>query len=230
MNDRFFTKTYLFWGVLALWIACFTSSATPVFAQHAFEADIRAYEVQDSINPPAKGQIVLYGSSTIRMWTGYAQDLKGFSVLNRGFGGSTMSDAVYYFDRVLVPLQPSWILLYEGDNDLAFGQTPEQAMGTLDTLYQLMRRKLPDTRLAIYAVKPSVARKELLPKQQILNKKFRKFAKKHRKYVFFLDTATPLLGSDRQPSTDYLIEDGLHLNARGYAIWTAVTRRFLNSQ
>ncbi|MBL7809405.1 MAG: hypothetical protein JNN28_16420, partial [Saprospiraceae bacterium] len=88
-------------------------------AQNRFEAEIRAFEKQDSLHKPAPGQVLLYGSSTMRLWTTFQADLPGVQVLNRGFGGSEMEDAIYFFERVVVPLRPSLILLYEGDNDLA---------------------------------------------------------------------------------------------------------------
>jgi len=96
-------------------------------AQQRFEPEIRTFESLDSAEHPATGQILLYGSSTMRLWKTFSQDLTGFNMVNRGFGGSEMSDAIYFFDRVVVPLQPSLILLYEGDNDISNGKkTPEQ--------------------------------------------------------------------------------------------------------
>ncbi len=92
-----------------------------------FEPEIRAFERLDSLEKPATGQILLYGSSSMRLWNNYAQDLSGYRVVNRGFGGSEMSDAIYFFDRVVLPLRPSLILLYEGDNDISNGEkTPKQ--------------------------------------------------------------------------------------------------------
>lgn len=196
-----------------------------------FEAEIRAFERLDSTEKPAKGQILLYGSSTMRLWKTYKEDLAGCQAVNRGFGGSEMSDAVYYFDRVVLPLEPSWILLYEGDNDLSNSKkAPEQVFKDFETFMQLVEKKLPKTKVAIYTLRPSVARESLMPQQRELNKLFKKYCKKHRKRAFFIDVYDQLLTPAGKPNPDYLDADKLHLNAKGYELWAKVTRDFLKKQ
>lgn len=196
-----------------------------------FEAEIRAFERLDSIEKPAKGQILLYGSSTMRLWKTYQADLNGYAVVNRGFGGSQMSDAVYYFDRVVLPLAPSWILLYEGDNDISNGRkTPEQVLEDFRQFIALVEQKLPDTKVAIFTLRPSIAREHLMPQQRKLNRMFKKHCRKHRKNAFFVDAYKLLLGSDGRPNPEYLDADTLHLNAKGYALWAQITRDFLKKQ
>ncbi len=205
-----------------------TASGLYAQQQHPFEAEIRAYEIRDSIAPPAKGQVLLYGSSSMRLWTTFAQDLAGFPVVNRGFGGSQMSDAVYYFDRIVVPLQPSWILLYEGDNDLSNGKkTPGQIYADFLIFMRLVKEKLPGTRVAIYSLRPSLARESTMPQQRELNAMFKKYCRKHRKTARYIDVYDLLLTPEGRPNGDLLVEDKLHLNAKGYAVWTKATRDFL---
>lgn len=196
-----------------------------------FEAEIRAFERLDSIEKPAKGQILLYGSSTMRLWKTYKTDLSGYSVVNRGFGGSQMSDAVYYFDRVVLPLAPSWILLYEGDNDISNGKkSPDQVLEDFRQFMELVEQKLPGTRVAIFTLRPSIAREQLMPQQRKLNKMFKKYCRKHRKNAFFVDAYDLLLTSEGRPNPEYLDADTLHLNAKGYAVWAQVARDFLKKQ
>lgn len=206
------------------WTTCWA------FAQRPFENEIVAFEKKDAQQPPQKGQIMLYGSSTLRLWQSYQTDLHGFEVVNRGFGGSQMEHAVAYFDRVVVPHQPAWLLVYEGDNDLSAGKTPEQVIADFEALIRLAKEKSPTTRIAIYSVKPSVARENLLLQQRQLNRLFERLARKSRQKVYYIDTFGPLLGSDAKPRADLVIGDKLHLNAQGYAIWTQVTRSFLEKR
>jgi lysophospholipase L1-like esterase len=194
--------------------------------QRPFEAEIRAFERLDSLQKPAPGQILLYGSSSMRLWSTFAEDLAGYAVVNRGFGGSEMSDAVFYFDRVVAPLRPAWILLYEGDNDLANGETPERVLADFKALMDLVHQKLPGTRIALYTLRPSAARQHLLPQQRQLNHLFRKYARRHRD-VYLVDVHTLLLGPDGRANPAYLAEDKLHLNTQGYGVWAEATRAFL---
>ena len=48
-------------------------------------------------------------------------------------------------------------------------------------------------------------------------------------HVQFLDTSTPMLNEDGTVMADLLVEDGLHMNASGYAIWTDVIKPVLMS-
>ena len=206
----------------------FLSSLLPAQNPSAFESEIRAFEHLDSMEPTAQGQILLYGSSTMRLWKTFARDLDPFPVINRGFGGSQMSDAVFFFNRVVLPRAPDWILLYEGDNDISNGKkTPEQVLADFKTFIQLVEQKLPQTKVAIFSLRPSIARQSLMPQQRKLNRLFKKYCRKHRKRAYFIDVYDRLLTPDGKPNPDYLDADTLHLNARGYAVWAKATRDFL---
>ena len=73
------------------------------------------------MTPPQKGGIVFVGSSTIRRWdtAAYFPDLK---IINRGFGGSELADAVRYVDRIVIPYEPRLVVVYSGDNDISGGR------------------------------------------------------------------------------------------------------------
>lgn len=196
-----------------------------------FEPEIRAFERLDSLGKPAKGQILLFGSSSMRLWKTYQTDLAGYKVVNRGFGGSEISDAIYYFDRVVLPLEPSWILLYSGDNDLWNGKkTPQKVFEDYQTFMAFVLQKLPNTKVAIITLRPSLARESMMPQQRELNALFKQYCKKHRKKAYFIDMYAQLLTPDGRPNGDYLLEDKLHLNARGYEVWTREIRDFLKKR
>lgn len=195
--------------------------------EHPFEAEIRAFEQQNAESMPAKGQILLYGSSSIRLWDSWKNDLKGYDVINRGFGGSQFSDAIYYFDRVVAPLAPEWILVYEGDNDLAAGKSPGQVYDDFLKFMDLVARKLPGTRIGMIAVKPSGARQQLMPLQKELNNMLKDYCKMNPAKAKYIDIYPVLLDKSGAPDITLFREDHLHLNAIGYARWTAVFRKFL---
>ena len=83
-------------------------SAPPVRAQTSaatqevippFEKEILAFEASDKTNPPPKDATLFIGSSSIRLWKSLASDFPTHKVINRGFGGSHISDSVHYADR-----------------------------------------------------------------------------------------------------------------------------------
>jgi len=183
-----------------------------------FEPEIRKFEVVDQRTAPPVDAILFTGSSSIRLWTHLSSDLPGRTVLNRGFGGSQMSDLLHFFDRVVLPYHPAMIVVYEGDNDLADGKTVDAVFADFRTFLQRVRETLPDTSVALLAVKPSPARRRLLAEQRDLNRRLRELAAKEPR-LSFIDTATPLLAPDGSMRPELYREDGLHLDADGYAIW-----------
>jgi lysophospholipase L1-like esterase len=186
-----------------------------------FENDIRSFEEQDRRNPPKAGAIVLTGSSSIARWNDQARAaLAPLTVIPRGFGGSVMHDVLHYLDRVALVYEPRAILIYEGDNDTR----PEAPLPTsliLDHLEQIIARVhdvLPETRVYVLSVKPSILRWRAWPTAQLVNAGYRQIADRDP-LVHYVDVATPLLRDDGTVRTDIFVEDGLHLNDRGNAIW-----------
>lgn len=207
-------------------LACFgQTAAKPNMEQ--WTTEVRAFARQDSSTQPPRAPILFYGSSSVRMWQTLATDFSGRPVLNRGFGGSRFPDAIQLFDKLVVAYQPKQVVLYEGDNDIGAGATPQEVFQSFQVFADLMRRKLPRTQLVFLAIKPSLARWALYPKMQEANKLIKQYIAKNPKQLRFVDVATPLLGPDGKPRTELYREDGLHMTRAGYEIWTRVLTPFL---
>lgn len=210
-------------------ILLFLFIAQSAFGQHAFEKEINSYEKQDSISMPKKNQILFLGSSSFRLWKTFDQDLKGLPVFNRGFGGSTLEDALYYFDRMVVKYQPSWIFLYEGDNDLAKGQSPEFIEKEFVEFSDRVKKQMPNTKIVFVAARPSIARQEMVAKQKDLNARIENWVK-GKKNLFYLDMHSPFYLSDGSLMQDIFVSDKLHLNEKGYAIFASQIRTFIETK
>lgn len=183
-----------------------------------WEPAIQAFEAEDVRTPPPTGGILFVGSSSIRMWK-LDRWFPGMPVINRGFGGSAVADVNRYFDRIVLPYAPQTVVLYSGDNDIAGGKAPEAVVGDFKTFTAKVWEKLPDTRIVVIAIKPSLARWTLFPKMQEVNRQLQAYASEEKR-LEYVDSVTPMLGEDGRPRKDLLMEDGLHLNDAGYAVWT----------
>lgn len=189
---------------------------------HAFAADIRRFEEADRARPPAPGGVLFVGSSTIRRWDTEGS-FPGLGVLNRGFGGSTYADVLYYVERVIWPYRPQTLLLYAGDNDLARGATPAQVTETLSALLREVRGVLPETRVLVVSIKPSPKRAALMDTQRDANRRIRgHLAGLNDPRIEFVDLFDAMLGPDGQPRAELFVEDRLHLSPAGYALWTEI--------
>lgn len=198
------------------------------FSQN-FLSEIKAFETKDSLSMPQEGQLLLAGSSTFRLWVSYKQDLKDFPVINRGFGGSQMSDLNFYFDRIVAKYKPKIILVYEGDNDLNAGENPDSVVREFKEFVQMVKTKLPNTKVAFCSIRPSLARTNILEKQRAVNQAIRKFCKP-RKNLYFVDIQKDFYLPTGEMMTDIFVADKLHLNRKGYEIWANATRRFLHKK
>jgi lysophospholipase L1-like esterase len=198
--------------------------STSVLAQNPFEKEILAYEKQDSLSMPAKGQILFIGSSSFRLWKSFEADMKGLPAsFNRGFGGSTLADALYYFDRMVVKYQPKWVIMYEGDNDLAKGKLPQKIAAEYDEFKARLKKQVPGAKLVFVAARPSLARVAIVDKQKELNALIK------AKGDYFIDMHSPFYLADGSLMMDIFVADKLHLNEKGYAIFAKQIRQFVQS-
>jgi lysophospholipase L1-like esterase len=183
-----------------------------------WESEIAQFEAADRINPPAPGGVVFVGSSSIRMWPNLQADFPGVNVLQRGFGGSELADAVYFAPRIVLKYRPRLIVLYAGDNDIANGKSPQAVFRDYTNFVSLVKRDLPETRIAFISIKPSASRWGLVDKMRDANALIRDYIAKDPRQTY-VDVFTPMLGANGSPRDELFLEDKLHMTPAGYAIW-----------
>jgi lysophospholipase L1-like esterase len=187
-----------------------------------YEKEILAYEKLDSLAMPAKGQILFIGSSSFRLWKTFNKDMQGLpSAINRGFGGSTLAEALYYFDRMVAKYQPKWVFMYEGDNDLSQGKAPAMIAAEYDEFEARLAKQVPGANFVYVAARPSIDREALREKQRELN------ALIQAKGGYFIDMHSPFFLPDGSLMTDIFVADKLHLNEKGYVIFANQIRAFV---
>ena len=185
-----------------------------------FINEIQDFKKKDSLNPPPKNAILFVGSSSFRKWTDAEQIFKAYPVINRGFGGSSIPDVIRYADDIIFPYQPRQILIYCGDNDLAASDTvtAEMVVQRFRQLFGLIRSRMKTVPVAFVSIKPSPARKHLMPKMLIANTLIKQFLRKQKK-AKFIDVYHPMLLPDGYPNGALFESDSLHMLPAGYAIW-----------
>jgi len=187
-----------------------------------WEKDIAAFERTDRIDPPPPGSILFVGSSSIRLWKTLELDFPRHLVLNRGFGGSQLADAVHYTDRIIRPYRPRQVVIYAGGNDLNAGKSPETVFGDFVALAHRIRSGCPRARVAYISIAPNPARWAQVEKVRKANALIAGYCRRHR--LDFIDVFPLMLGPDGLPAPDLFVADRLHMNAKGYALWREVVR------
>lgn len=186
-----------------------------------WEEDMAAFREREAKSPSPEGSILFVGSSTVRLW-----DLKASwpdaLMVNNGFGGSTLADALRHFDTLIEPYQPGAVVIYSGDNDMSKGRGIEGTTADFKTLAERVRKTHPGIPVLILAIKPSVKRWNLWPEMKQVNEAVAAFCASGKGF-HFVDIATPMLGEGgAMPDPSWFREDGLHLSAKGYAEWTRI--------
>lgn len=195
-----------------------------LFAQEAepnrWEQAIQKFEAADKLNPPQQGCLLFVGSSSVRMWKSLSDDFPFTNILNRGFGGSEMSDLLFFAHRIIIPYKPQKIFIYEGDNDIANGKSPETISNDFVKLEKVIRKELPDVPTFLIAAKPSPSRWKWEKEYKETNKLFNNYIEGNKALnLQFIDVFTAMLGKDGKPRPDIFLKDQLHLNAKGYKLW-----------
>lgn len=197
-------------------------------ASPPFYNDVAALKQKDKASFPKPNSILFTGSSSFTKWTDVQAAFPGYAIVNRAFGGSTLTDLIRYANEVIIPYKPRQIIIYCGDNDLASSDTvtPQVVLTRFTQLFTLIRSKLPLTHIVYVSIKPSPSRERLMPKMVQANILVANFLR-NKKYTAFADVYTPMLLSDGKPNPAFFVEDNLHMNAKGYAIWQTVLQPYL---
>jgi len=189
--------------------------------------EIGAFETADKTNPPPQDAVLFIGSSSIKRWTNVAQAFPGHKVLNRGFGGSQLSDSVAFVERIVTPYKPRLVLLYAGDNDIASGKSPERILGDFKAFTSKIHAALPDTRIAFIAIKPCPLRERFLDQVKTANRLVQEYTTSDKR-LLFVDVFTSMLSQEGRPRADLCAKDRLHPNAQCYELWASLLRPILD--
>jgi len=179
--------------------------------------DIATYDAENST---PENPIVFVGSSSINFWR-TAHYFPQFPVVNRGFGGSQASDATHWVERAVLQYDPSIVVYYEGDNDVAAGKKAPQIFEDMREFAEAVHAALPGTHVVFLSVKPSELRWEQWGEMQATNALLENYAAQHYN-VHYVDVGSELLGGNGRPIPQLFRGDNLHLTEDGYEVWTRI--------
>jgi lysophospholipase L1-like esterase len=190
-----------------------------------FAAAIQAFADLDAKNSTPSDAVLFVGSSSIVRWP-TAERFPGLSVINRGFGGSHISDVNHYLQDTVLKYAPAVIVFYAGDNDIGGGKAPARILADYKSFVHRVHTARGSTEIVFVAIKPSLARWAQWGTMQQTNAAVRAYADTNPR-LHFADVAGPMLGADGRPKPELFVEDGLHMTAAGYDIWTDVIGRLI---
>jgi lysophospholipase L1-like esterase len=152
--------------------------------------------------------------------------MKPLEVLNRGFGGAQISHVIYHFEEIIKPYDPKAIVFFCGTNDLTALKTPEETVHDFQKFLSLIRKEFGNIKVYMIGIKPSVERYYLDDEEKIFNNSIKLLASEDA-YLEYIDIWDSMLSEDGSRMPELYVEDGLHMNKKGYEVWTKLVRKSL---
>lgn len=193
-----------------------------------FWKEIQEFKTQDSLAFPEPNQILFAGSSSFTKWTDVQDYFPSFPIINRGFGGSSLTDLIRYANDIILPYQPRQIVIYCGENDFAANEqvSAAEVAKRFYLLFSIIRKKYKKLPVVYVSMKPSPSRIQLMPKFDSANYMIKQFLKK-RPRTAFADVYHAMLQKDGTVNQEIFLKDNLHMNSKGYHIWQQILRPYL---
>ncbi len=194
-----------------------------------YAKSVARFEQQDQANATGKTEILFVGSSSIRKWYSLTQDMLPYNVLNRGFGGSTLADVIYFYPQLVEKYNPKTIFLYEGDNDISTGQvTPEKFLKLFQLFEKITAQRLPQAKIYFISIKPSPARMKKWTKIHKANMLVKEETEKNSN-LFYIDVSSPMFLENNTVNINLFTKDRLHMNKMGYNLWAKIVKKQLDT-
>lgn len=213
-----------FFGTI-IWLIAAQQGFSQPSGYEVWEPDIRKFEHADSVESYAPDAVLFAGSSSIRLWSTLQEDMMPFQVIQRGYGGAKLDDFNYYARRIIYPHTFSAIVLFIA-NDITGNEDdkrPEEVAALFGALLKTIREKYPDVPVCWISTTPTALRWEVWPEIRQAGELIRNYCEQDA-HAYYIAAADAFLNSDGMPRADLFQPDRLHLNERGYALWTGIIK------
>jgi len=218
-----------------LLITLFLLIAIPVAAQQAddrWEQAMQQFEELDRTHSYPPESIFFTGSSSIRLWETLEQDMHPYPVIQRGFGGSRMTDLLNHADRYISGHTFSAMVIFVANDIVGDPNRVDNTPGEIRKLFEAFITEKVHTYNAnapifIMAVTPTHSRWRVWDQSHAANHQLAALADELDN-VIFIPTEDLFLGEDEVPKDELFVSDRLHLSPAGYALWTKRLRSYLD--
>jgi hypothetical protein len=193
-----------------------------------WENDIRKFEQLDKDEKYSPDAILFAGSSSIKLWSSLENDMSPYPVIQRGYGGAKLSDFAVYADRIFAPHLCRAIVLFIA-NDITGSESdksPEEVGKLFQFVLKIIRKTHPDTPVCWIEITPTAARWSVWSQIQKANDAISDICLQNRN-TLFIRTDSSFLDAKGKPKAELFVDDKLHLNKQGYAIWAEIIKNEL---
>ena len=189
------------------------------------QVSIDLFRLWDKKNSILTNSVVFVGSSSIRKWS-TVEYFPDIPIVNRGFGGSHISDVIHFINETVLKYKPKVIVFYAGDNDIYFGKTSQIILEDYIEFVDQVHSQLPKTKIIFISIKPSPKRWSLWNEMKKANQLILNYSNINP-LLFYMDMASPMFNNKGLPKHSLFISDNLHLSKEGYDLWSKILEPLL---
>ena len=189
------------------------------------QVSIGLFQLWDKKNSRIENPIVFVGSSSIRKWY-TAEYFPNVPIVNRGFGGSHISDVIFFIYETVLKFDPRVIVFYAGDNDIHFGKSAQKVFEDYINFVEKVHSQLPNTKIIFIPIKPSPSRWSLWAEMKKTNHMVQTYSQNNA-LLYYIDTASAMLNEKGKPESSFFVKDSLHLSQEGYDLWSSIVKPIL---
>ncbi len=212
--------------LILLIVVCF-QQLLPAQNKGKYWEDIQTIKKYEKIYAPATNPIIFVGSSSIRRWDDLERTFAAYRAINRGIGGAVINEITYYLNDLVFQYHPRQIVIYAGENDLGDkAPTVDSIYNRTQRLISAIRAQMPVVPIVYISMKPSPVRDKVMDKAMEANKLIRAYLA-HQKNIQYVDVFSLMLSADKKSRPELFLSDMLHMNPKGYKIWTKAIQPYL---
>ena len=193
-----------------------------------WENDIARFDSLNLVELSDAGTLLVTGSSSVVIWDSIHTDLSPYKVMQRGYGGSKLTDFNYYAHRIIKSQQFKAILVFVA-NDIAgveADKSPKEVYRLFKDVVKQVRKRNPGTPVCWIEVAPT-------PRRWHVSQQIREASGHIASYcdrnddLHFISTFDQYTTPEGLPDSTLFREDMLHLNRAGYAQWAGIIKASL---
>ena len=195
-----------------------------------------------------KNKILFYGSSSFTRWKPERWENPRLedeirmrdgsqACVNHGFGTSTAEEQLYYYPRAVRPWEPRALVYTSFGNSIPLGYTAQEIFSLSTRVLEYARTDFPGIRLFFCNVHPGSKTKDAPKSRHAAIREFNElvawYCSKHEDTTLVDQWNAPCFyeegfaGDIQHVREELYVEDGVHHNLEGYAIYREFFREYL---
>ena len=225
-------------NIIPLLFVTFIFSCSPLkkhkYTKNIFENEILNLEQLDLTKIADKSNLLFIGSSSIRLWNNIENDMHPYKPVKRGYGGAHYYDLIHFTERLITNHSPKAILIFvandiTGSNDIFKTNndlSPKEVKKLFKYCYKSIRKIHKQVPVFVIETTPTPSRWDVWDKISEANDLINSYCES-KLNLHFITTRDKFINDNGLPIKSFFISDELHLNNKGYNLWSEIIKEKL---